>query len=359
MARQWILNSQKGFENSLEYQTNIPIPSTSELGPNEVLVKMYAASLNYRELLIATPGTIAGPIQPPLIPCCDGAGVVEVIGLSVQDFHVGDRVVTHLAPKLVEASGNNAPATIADVASMLGSGSPGTLRSYAVFPEAALVPAPKSIDFLAASTLTCAWTTAWNALFGLSGKKVGPDSWVLVQGTGGVSIAALQLAVAAGARVVATTSTDDKALRLVALGAIQTVNYRSNPGSWGVEARKHTTDGRGFDIVIDVGGYQTLPQALAAVRADGVVAVVGGVGDETAEPVPLQAVLVHTCIARGLFGGSRAQFYELVRYIDEKGIVPAVDDVVFELAEAKAAYKRLSEKKHFSKVVIRIDHLSA
>ncbi|KAI0426242.1 putative alcohol dehydrogenase [Xylaria sp. FL1042] len=359
MARQWILNSQNGFENSLEYQTNIPIPSPSALGPKEVLVKMHGASLNYRELMIAAPGTLAGPIQPPLIPCCDGAGVVEAIGSSVQDFHPGDRVVTHLAPRLVEASGNDAPSTIADIASMLGSGSSGTLRSYAVFPEAALVPAPRSIDWLAASTLTCTWTTAWNALFGLDGKQAGPDSWVLVQGTGGVSIAALQLAVAAGAKVVATTSTDDRAGRLAALGATQTINYRSNPDSWGAEARNHTTDGRGFDIVIDVGGNQTLPQSLAAVRADGVLMIVGGVGDAAAEPVPLHAVLAHTCIARGLFGGSRAQFYKLVKYIDEKGIQPAVDDVVFELAEAKAAYRRLSEKKHFSKVVIRIDHSSA
>ncbi|KAI0437874.1 putative zinc-containing alcohol dehydrogenase [Xylaria telfairii] len=356
MARQWILNSQNGFENSLEYQKNVQVPSSNDLGPKEVLVKMFAASLNYRELMIATPGSMAGPIQPPLIPGCDGAGIVEATGSSVRDFRPGDHVVTHLAPKLVEASGNEAPSTLADTTAMLGMGSPGTLRSHAVFPEAALVPAPKSLDWLPASTLTCTWTTAWNALFGLKGKQVGPDSWVLIQGTGGVSIAALQLAIAAGAKVVGTTSTDERAARLVALGAAHTVNYRSNPESWGMEARKHTLDGRGFDIVIDVGGNQTLPQSLAAVRADGVLMVVGGVGDMTAASVPLFAAVMHTCIVRGVFGGSRAQFYELVRYIDEKRIQPVVDDVVFELMDAKDAYRRLSEKKHFSKVVIRIDH---
>lgn len=239
---------------------------------------------------------------------------------------------------------------------MLGVGSPGTLRSHAIFPEAALVPAPKSLDWLPASTLTCTWTTAWNVLFGLEGKKVKPGSWVLIQGTGGVSIAVLQLAIAAGANVVGTTSTTEKAAKLADLGATHTVNYVSNPDSWGVEARKCTPNERGFDIVVDVGGNETLSQSLAAVRADGLVMIIGGVGDPKAEPVPLFAALLHTCIVRGILGGTRAQFYELVKYIDEKGIQPAVDDVVFELAEVKDAYRRLSEKKHFSKVVIRIDH---
>ncbi|KAI0487787.1 putative zinc-containing alcohol dehydrogenase [Xylaria cf. heliscus] len=355
MARQWILNSQKGFENSLEYQNNLPVPSASDLGPKEVLVRMFGASLNFRDLIIATPGTIVGPIQPPLVPACDGAGIVEATGSSVRDFQPGDRVVTYMVPKLVEAKGDDAPATMVDVAAMLGSGSPGTLRSHAIFPEAALVPAPKSLDWLPASTLTCTWTTAWNALFGLKGNQVGPDSWVLIQGTGGVSIAVLQLAIAAGAKVVGTTSTDERAARLTALGAAHTVNYRSNP-EWGVEARKHTPDGRGFDFVVDVGGNQTLPQSLAAVRADGIVMVIGGVGDQTAETVPMFTAALHACIVRGILASSRAQFYDLVRYIDEKGIQPAVDDVVFELAEAKDAYRRLSEKKHFSKVLIRIDH---
>ncbi|KAK5633675.1 hypothetical protein RRF57_009389 [Xylaria bambusicola] len=347
---------QNGFETSLEYQKNISIPSQNDLGPKEVLVKMLATGLNYRDLMIATPGTIAGAIQPPLIPGCDGAGIVEATGPSVRDFRRGDRVVTYLAPKLVGSSGNDAFPTAADTFAMLGCGIPGTLRSYAVFPEATLVPAPRSLDWLTASTLTCTWTTAWNALFGLEGKQVSPDSWVLVQGTGGVSIAALQLAVAVGANVVATTSTADKAAKLVTLGVAHTVNYCSNPMSWGIEARTHTPGGRGFDIIIDVGGNETLPQSLAAARADGLLMIIGGVGDSKAEPVPLFAALMHTCIIRGILGGTRMQFYELVKFIDEKGIKPVVDEAVFELAETKDAYRRLTEKKHFSKVVIRIDY---
>lgn len=239
---------------------------------------------------------------------------------------------------------------------MLGHSIDGTLRSHGIFSEKALVPAPKSLGWVPAATLTCTWITAWNALFGLKGKQAGPDTWVLVQGTGGVSIAVLQLAAAAGATVVATTSTDEKGARLEAHGAKHTVNYRSNPDTWGQLARDLTPDKRGFDIIVDIGGNQTLGQSLAAVRVDGVVLVIGGVGGD-AETVPIFAAIMHTCIVRGILGGSRAQFKELVRYIDEKGISPAVDGVSFELADAKDAYRRLQEKKHFSKVVIRIDDL--
>jgi NADPH:quinone reductase-like Zn-dependent oxidoreductase len=206
--------------------------------------------------------------------------------------------------------------------------------------------------------MSCNWTTAWNVLFGLKGRAAGPGTWVLVQGTGGVSVATLQLATASGATVVATTSTEEKRARLQKLGAIQTVNYRSNPDGWGQEARSLTPDERGFDIIVDIGGYETLPQSLAAVRTDGIISVVGQVGND-ADPVSLFAALMHTCIIRGSLAGSRSQFQDLVRYIDEKHIIPAVDDVVFELADAKDAYRRLEKKKHFSKIVIRVDQHEA
>ncbi|KAJ9137083.1 putative Zinc-containing alcohol dehydrogenase [Pleurostoma richardsiae] len=353
MARQWVLNSQKGFEVSLEYQENVKVLSASELEPDEVLVEIHAASLNYRDIVIASPNGVNGPIQAPIVPGCDGAGIVKAVGPSVQEFHPGDQVLTYFAPELVKSSGNDAQASLSDVPFMLGQGNDGTLRSEGVFSETALVHAPKSLGWLTAATLTCTWTTAWNILFGLKGREARSGTWVLVQGTGGVSVATLQLATAAGATVVATTSTEDKATRLRSLGAMRTVNYRVNPGGWGREARNLTPDGRGFDFVVDIGGNETLPQSLTAVRVDGIVSAVGQVGDES-EPVPLSAALLHTCIVRGLFAGSRSQFQEIVRYIDEKGIVPAVDDVVFELGEIKGAYRRLKEKKHFSKVVIRV-----
>lgn len=245
-----------------------------------------------------------------------------------------------------------------DVPYMLGQGTNGTLRSQGVFLERALVHAPKSLDWLSASTLTCTWTTAWNILFGLKGKQAGPGTWILVQGTGGVSIATIQLAKELGASIVATTSREDRAARLRSIGADFTINYRTSPDNWGKKARDLTPNGRGFDIVVDIGGNETLAQSLAAVRVDGAVMIIGGVGI-SANPVPLFAVLFHTCIVRGILGGTRAQFRELVQFIDERGIKPVVDDVVFELIHAKDAYRRLKEKKHFSKVVIRIDHAYA
>lgn len=271
----------------------------------------------------------------------------------MQSFHIGDRVITYPAPKVVESHGDRAYATISDVPYMLGQGTDGTLRSVGIFPEAALVHAPKSLGWLPAATLTCNWTTAWNVLFGLEGRTVGPGTWVLVQGTGGVSIATLQLATAAHATVVATTSTEEKRTRLHGLGALKTVNYRSNPEGWGREARSFTPNGRGFDIVVDIGGNQTLPQSLEAVRTDGIVSMVGQVADD-ADPVSLFAVFMHTCIVRASLTGSRSQFQQLVRYIDEKGIVPSIDDIVFKLADVKDAYRRLKDKKHFSKVVIQV-----
>jgi NADPH:quinone reductase-like Zn-dependent oxidoreductase len=177
---------------------------------------------------------------------------------------------------------------------------------------------------------------------------------VLVQGTGGVSIAALQIGVALGATMVATTSTEEKAARLKALGAAHVVNYRTNPEGWGEEARRLAPSGRGFDFIIDIGGDQTLPHSLTAVKTNGVLLPVGQVGDNT-KSVPMSAALLPTCIVRGILAGSRNQLREVIRFIDEKKIFPAIDDVVSELTEAKSAFRRLKEKNHFSKVVIRID----
>lgn len=292
---------------------------------------------------------MVGAIKTPLVPACDGAGVVEAVGSAVKDFKTGDRVVTIVGP----APDDDFEYSMADAGTMLGIGNDGTLASKAVFTESTLVHAPKSLDWLQASILTVTWITAWNALFGIEGHHAGPGKTVLVQGTGGVSVAALQLAVAAGAEVIATTSSNDRAAKLKALGAKAVINYREN-ANWGQEARAMTPNGKGFDIVVDVGGNETLGQSLAAVKTNGVVNIIGAVGGQ-AETVPLLGALMSTCIVRGFLGGSRRQFKEMNKYIDEKGLKPAFDEVVFELKDAKEAYKRLSEKKHFAKVVIRID----
>ncbi|GKT58293.1 zinc-binding alcohol dehydrogenase [Colletotrichum tofieldiae] len=356
MSRRWTLNGQSGFEKCLKYEENVPKPRT--LGQNEVLVELYAASLNYRELAIANAkgsAARAGPIRPEVVPGSDGAGVVKEVGASVSTFTPGDHVITHLAPRLVERSGDEELPAYPDIADGLGQVVDGTLRSEGVFPEAALVLAPKSLNWSEAATLTCSGLTAWNSLFGLKGREPGPGTWVLVQGTGGVSIAALQLAVAAGATVVATTSSEEKAKRLRDLGATYTVSYRENPDDWGMKARSVTPNQNGFDIVVDIAGDDSLTQSLTAVRTDGTVVAAGLVGGQ-AEPVPMLAALGRPCIVRGVLLGSRAQFREMVRFVEEKGVKPVVDDVEFELAEVKDAYARLEAKKHFSKIVIKIDH---
>ena len=167
-------------------------------------------------------------------------------------------------------------------------------------------------------------------------------------------MAALQLAEAAGANVVATTSSEEKADRLKALGAAHVINYRTNE-DWGVKAKALTPNGIGFDIVVDVTGNEGFRQSIASTRIDGIVVMVGMVGDATAEPVALFETFFATCITRAILASSRTQFKDVVKFIDEKKIVPAIDDVEFELAEVKDAYRRIQDKKHFSKIVIRID----
>ncbi|KAM0227801.1 hypothetical protein ACHAP5_012102 [Fusarium lateritium] len=354
MARRWILDDQQGYDSSLRYEDNIPLPSNKELGPHEVLVKMHAASLNYRDVIIAGSPNI-GSIKPPMTPLCDGAGSIEAVGSHVKTFKPGDRVITFPAPDVVDQRGSEGQSGMADVPTMLGLGTQGTLRSHGIFSESALVHAPKSLNWLQAAILPVTWLTAWNALSDLKSSQIGPESWILVQGTGGVSVATLQLAFALGLTVVATTSSEEKAAKLEELGATHVVNYRENPTDWGKQARSLTPDGRGFDVIVDIGGNETLHHSLAAVRPYGSIQVVGAVGQGT-EPVSMMEALMCTCAIRGFLMGSQSQFNELVEFIDQKKLQPSFDDVVFELAEAKSAYKRLDERKHFAKVVVRIDH---
>ncbi|KAF5563658.1 alcohol dehydrogenase [Fusarium napiforme] len=354
MARQLILDDQQGFEKSLKYETNVPIPSHDELGPRDVLVKLHAASLNYRDLVIAASAQF-GPITPPMVPLCDGSGSVEAVGSSVKDYKLGDRVITFPAPDVVVERGSDADVNMSDVPAMLGLGTKGTLRTHGVFSESALVHAPESLDWLQAATLPVTWITAWNALSELGKDQIGPHTWILVQGTGGVSVATLQLASSFGLSVVATTSSQEKADRLKRLGATLVINYRENATAWGKEARSLTPNGVGFDMVVDIGGNETLKQSLEAVRPYGSIQVVGAVAQDT-EAVPMMGALMFTCTIRGFLMGSQNQYKDLVRYIDEKKLKPVYDNTVFELADAKEAYRKLKEQKHFAKVVIRIDH---
>lgn len=231
----------------------------------------------------------------------------------------------------------------------------GTLRSTAVFLESGLVRMPKNLTFREASTLPCAGLTAWNALMGLPGRPLQRGDYVLTLGSGGVSLFALQIAVAAGATVISTTSSAAKADRLKALGAHHVINYRDDP-DWGHTARQLTPDGAGFDFVIEVGGASTLKQSVAATKMEGILAVVGIVGGDQAEesrqvPSLLEAWL--SCIiVRGIAVGSRAQLEHLVAFVESSGLKPVVHDRAFGLREVKRAYEFLGEQKNFGKIVV-------
>ncbi|KAL4896698.1 alcohol dehydrogenase [Aspergillus ambiguus] len=340
----WILSGQAG-PSSLQFVESLELP---QLHDHDVLVRIHAASLNYRELVLAQ-GKFGLDIKPNIVPGSDGAGVVEAVGSSVSHFQPGDRVCMHLTRNVPD----DAPATFIDVQSGLGQKLDGTLRRHGIFHDTSLVKMPPSLSFAEAATLTCSGLTAWNALFGLPGKAPNPGDIVLVQGTGGVSIAALQFAIASGATVIATTSSDEKAAKLTALGAHHVVNYRTTP-AWGAVVKSLTPDGRGVHIVVDVGGLSTLRQSLESVRPEGMIALTGLLGDtQSAVPTILDG-LTYLCITRGLLLGSRVQFDAMNRFIEEKRIKPVLDERTFTLGEVKEAFEYMTQQRHFSKVAINI-----
>lgn len=231
------------------------------------------------------------------------------------------------------------------------------LRQYGAFDQNGLVRLPSNLSFLEGATLSCAGLTAWNALYGLSDKKLLPGQWVLTQGTGGVSIFAVQFAKAAGARVVATTSSAEKAKLLEKLGVDHVINYNETP-DWGTKA-KELTGGIGFDHVIEVAGPKSMAQSLEAVKMDGVISIIGFVGGifkADDEPGFLSA-LQRLCTVRGIIVGNRAQMEEMVAAIEAnpEKLKPVIDPRVFPLEQLKEAYEYQWSAKHQAKVVITID----
>ncbi|CEL10526.1 hypothetical protein ASPCAL13644 [Aspergillus calidoustus] len=345
----WLLAGQNG-PSSLEFIEEYELPP---LGDNDVLVRIHAVALNYRELAIAR-GKFGLLLPNPIIPSSDGAGTVIATGSSVKNFKEGVRVVTHLT---VNSPEDSAP-TFGEIGSGLGQVAHGTLTRYGVFHATSLVKMPETLSFREAATLTCSGLTAWNALFGIPGKFVPGNlggMTVLVQGSGGVSVAALQFALASGATVIATTSSEAKAVKLKELGASHVLNYKTT-ANWGEIAKSLTPDSRGVDIVVDVGGPSTVGQSLKAVRTDGVVSLAGLLGAGTEANVPsIMDALSHLCITRGFLLGTRVQFREMNQFIDEKGIRPVVDERVFTFKEVKGAYDYMEAQSHFSKIAIDIE----
>ncbi|MCE3263777.1 MAG: zinc-binding dehydrogenase family protein [Pseudoduganella sp.] len=325
--------------DSLEHVV-LPRPALQQ---HEVRVKVRAVALNYRDLMVAH-GTYPTSGDGAVVPGSDAAGEVIEVGPGVQRLRVGDRVATAFFPAWED--GKVSPEK---TALTLGAGGAGALTEELVLHEGGLVALPEHLSYEEAATLTCAGVTAWNALFVEGGLQAG-DS-VLLLGTGGVSVWALQLAKAAGLRTIVTSSSDSKLERARALGADVLINYRKHP-EWQEEVLR-ATGGKGVDLVLEVGGQDTLARSIASAGMGGKVAVIGGLGGGFDTGIQLLGIVVGGKSMRGIYVGSRKMQEDLTRLVAQRHIKPVVDSV-FDIHKAREAYQHLASGQHFGKVVIRV-----
>ena len=327
---------QFGFENLVPVERDRPQP-----GLAEVVVKFHAASLNYRDLLFAR-GTYNPKARFPVVPLSDGAGEVVATGAEVTRWKVGDRVCPIFMQGWIDGERSPEKARTA-----LGAGDrDGVLREYAAFHESGLVRIPDTLSFEEAATLPCAAVTAWNALVHVGHVRAGDT--VLTLGTGGVSVFAVQIARMHGARVIATSSSDEKLARARQLGAEETINYETTP-DWDKEVLR-LTGGIGADHIVEVGGPGTLARSVNAARMGGVVAVIGVLASGGGfDPV---RILMKSLRLQGIFVGSRQMFDDLNRAIILNRLKPAIDKT-FAFAQAREALEYLASGSHFGKIVLK------
>lgn len=318
------------------------VPGTAETrppGPAEITVRIHASSLNYHDFGVVSRGV--GPVRR--IPMSDGAGVVTEVGAGVREFSAGDHVVSTFFPTWLGGDPR-----LSDFATVPGDGIDGFARETVTLPATAFTHAPAAYSHAEAATLTTAGLTAWRALFVDGALK--PGQTVLVLGTGGVSVFALQFAKAAGATVIATSGSGDKLARLRSLGADHVINYRDDP-RWG-----HTvltlTGGAGVDHVIEVGGAATLEQSVNAVRTGGHVAIIGVLSGADS-PFNVRQILRKQLRITGLLVGSRRHQLDMVRALDATGIRPIIDRQ-FPLDEIADAFRYQAAQRHFGKIVLSI-----
>ncbi len=317
---------------------------TPKPGRGQVLVRMRAASLNYRDLMVVTGRYARGEPLADLVPLSDGAGEVAEIGPGVTRVKPGDRVASIFMQTWL--GGDIDPS---DAASSLGGSIHGVLAEYVLFDQNGLVHLPSHLSFEEGATLPCAAVTAWNALY--NGRPLLAGQSVLVLGTGGVSIFALQLAHAAGARVIATSSSDAKLARAKALGANDGVNYKQHP-EWQQKVLA-LTGGRGVDHVLEVGGPGTLPRSIEATQLGGQIHLIGVLGGGAGEINPTTAMR-KGLILRGIYVGSRQMFEAMNRVIELHQLHPVIDRV-FTFEDAKSAYRHMQGQSHVGKIVIKIE----
>jgi NADPH:quinone reductase-like Zn-dependent oxidoreductase len=326
---------QFGIENLKLVERDKPKP-----GPHEVLVRLSAASLNYRDLMVAE-GQYNPRLALPMVPLSDGVGIVESAGPQVTRVKIGDRVAGAFMQTWIDGGPDREKA-----ASALGGSIDGVLSEFRIFHEQGLVKVPAHLSDEEAATLPCTGVTAWHALFEAETAKAGDT--VLIQGTGGVAMFALQFARAAGLRPIVISSSDQKLERARELGALEGINYSEEP-DWGRAVAKLVPGG--VDYVIELGGAKTVPHSLNAVRIGGMIAMIGALSgaEASVSPVP---ILMRSIRVQGIYVGSRVMFERMNRALVLHKIKPIVDRV-FPWLDVKAAMKYMQEQKHVGKVCLK------
>lgn len=312
-------------------------------GPREVLVKVKAVSLNYRDVMVVN-GSYNPRMKLPAIPLSDASGEIESVGSEVSKWKVGDRVMPIFAQRWYEGAPSEENRRTA-----MGAGAQwnGVLREYVCFSEDSVTVVPHHLSHEEAATLPCSAVTAWNALVVSGGLKAGDT--VLTLGTGGVSIFAIQIARMFGAQVISTSSSDAKIDRLKALGVDQTVNYRTRD-DWDAAVLEVTAK-RGVDHVVEVGGSGTLQRSLNAVRVGGHIALIGALSDGGG--FNLINVFMKSVRLQGIFVGSRAMFEDLNRAVNAQKLEPVIDRT-FEFDEIGQALDYMASGSHFGKIVVKL-----
>lgn len=307
-------------------------------GPGEIRVRVHANSLNFHDYLVASGGI---PTEDGRIPMSDGAGVVEAVGEGVEEFAVGDSVVSTFFPPWLEGEPQQGNFT-----TVPGDGVDGYAREQLVRAATSFTHAPQGYSHAEAATLTTAGLTAWRALTVDNHIKAGDT--ILILGTGGVSIFALQFARSMGVNVIATSSSDEKLARLKEMGAQHTINYKENP-KWG-KTVKELTHGQGVDQVIEVGGPGTVAQSIEAIRVGGLISLIGVLTGSGGE-VPTAKLMAKQARLQGLLVGSRRHQIEMVRAINATGLKPVIDRS-FKLDEIADAFRHEEAGKHFGKICL-------
>jgi NADPH:quinone reductase-like Zn-dependent oxidoreductase len=316
-----------------------PVP---EPGAGEVLVRLKAATLNYRDL-IAVKGGYGSRQKFPLVPLSDGAGVIERVGPGVREFVSGDRVIGSFFENWIGGEPSESK-----MRSALGGAVDGVLSEHRIFPRHALVKTPDHLSDIEAAALPCAGVTAWSAVVKLGGIK--PGQTVLTQGSGGVSLFAIQFAKMCGARVIATSSSDAKIERLKTLGADFTLNYKATP-DWGKKAREWT--GHGVDLVVEVGGVGTLNESIRATRIGGTIAFIGVLAGPPTSDSRLPLMVMQQQRLQGVTVGSVEDLQAMADAIAVHRMKPVVDRI-FSFDQVRQAFSHMESGAHFGKVAIEI-----